>query len=88
MTADITALDTPLPQVEADVRRIAAAGLLAEQKHQLADNPEWPATPAATTPATDASYPGFAEYIAVVEARNDEGRKRALARQTRTGGRA
>lgn len=71
MTANIAALDTSLPQVEADVRRIAAAGLLAEQKHQLADNPEWPAVPAAATPATDASYPGWSHHIAQAAALNE-----------------
>jgi hypothetical protein len=74
MTADIAALDTPLPQVEANARRIALPGLLAEQAHQLADDSVWITNPPATTPATNDTYPGWQERIAATEARNKKTR--------------
>ncbi|WP_420032315.1 hypothetical protein ACN2WE_05480 [Streptomyces sp. cg28] len=72
MTVDIAALDTPLPQVEADARRLALPGLLAEQDHQLADDSVWITNPPAVTPATNDSYPGWAERIAALAVHNKQ----------------
>lgn len=88
MTADIAAVDAPLAQVEADVRKatlLAAADKAHSRSDRIGDShAAWLVTHPDAAKATEPD--GWAERIAAIEARNAEGRKRALARQTRTGG--
>lgn len=78
MTVEISALDVPLAQVESAVRHIASQQLLGEQAHDLDDYSVWCAQhPLAQTPATDQTYPGWAEHIAAIERLNEKKRKEA-----------
>lgn len=89
MTADIAALDVRTAVLELRLLNariaeqiahpkktgLATAGECAEYAHMRADDSVWITNPPATTPATDATYPGWAERIARLAARNKQFRR-------------
>jgi hypothetical protein len=80
MTADIAAVDAPLAQVEADVRKatlLAAAGKTHSKSDRIGDShASWLVThPDVTYPIAEPD--GWAEQIAAIQQLNDEKRKEA-----------
>ncbi|GAA3113501.1 hypothetical protein [Streptomyces echinatus] len=75
MTVDLSRLDVPLPVVEADACFLAAAARATDPKDQLVYQLDAWLVRHPEACATDADYPGWAEYIAAREADNRRARE-------------
>lgn len=89
MTADIAAVDAPLAQVEADVRKatlLAAAGRTHSRSDRIGDShAAWLVTHPDAAKATEPD--GWAERIAAIQQLNKDAAERALTHiDIRTGG--
>ena len=75
MTRRIDALDVPLAEVETEACFLAAAAKATDPKDQLVYRLDAKLLHPTAPLATDADYPGFAEWVAAREADNRRARK-------------
>jgi hypothetical protein len=75
MTRRIDALDVPLAEVQAEACFLAAAARATDPKDQLVYRLDAKLLHPTAPLATDADYPGFAEWVAAREADNRRARK-------------
>ena len=75
MTVDLSRLDVPLPAVEAEVCYLTAAAHTSSPSDRLACYLDIRLERHPELLANDASYPGFAEWVAAREASNRNARK-------------
>lgn len=75
MTRPIDAVDVPLPVVEADACFLAAAARATDPKDRMVYLLDAKLLHPTAPLATDADYPGFAEWVAAREADNRRARK-------------
>jgi hypothetical protein len=73
--SDLSRLDVPLAEVQAEACFLAAAAKATDPKDQLVYRLDAKLLHPTAPLATDADYPGFAEWVAAREADNRRARK-------------